>query len=388
VTNASSSASASTNEDVRSANAFTAHLYARVAKTPGNMLVSGTSLRTALGIALLGARGETAKQMASALELPQDRAKAIDVAKAETAAWNDARGSADLALANRLWADKSFPLKDDFASAAKAAFGTGVEPIDFASSPSATASARRSINGWVSEKTHGKIPEILGEGTLDASTRMVVTNALTFKARWASPFQESDTKNEPFTTFAKSAAPVTVPTMHDTAQHAFAQVGHAKVLELAYDGSPMGMLLVLPDDVRGLADLERGFSAETFEFWTKALASQRVAVSLPKLSFAWGGPVDRTLQELGMRDAFSPKADFKDISENAGLQLSHVVQKTWVSVDEHGTEAAASTGTSISVTSAPMGPVVEFKADHPFIFVLYDTKRGRILFAGRVHDPR
>jgi serpin B len=152
------------------------------------------------------------------------------------------------------------------------------------------------------------------------------------------------------------------------------------------------MLVALPDATStGLAKLEESFSADTFDTWTKALAPQRVAVSLPRFAFKWGGPLDAPLQELGMRAAFSGKADFTGIAEpTAGerLQISHVVQKTWVSVDENGTEAAAASGVGMSVTSAITGPIAELKADHPFLFFVYDEKRGRILFAGRVTEPK
>ena len=373
--------------DLRAANAFTSNLYARVKRTPGNIMISATSLRTALGVALLGARGETARQMAHALEYPADLAKVAVLGKAETAAWTDARGSTELVVANRLWTDKSFPLKEDFTKAATDAFAVGVEPVDFTSAP---ADARRAINAWVSEKTASKIPEVLPEGAVEKSTRVVVTNAIYFKARWSSPFQKAATKDEAFTTGAKTAAVVKVPTMHETGNHLFAQVGAVKVLGLRYDQAQLSMMVVLPADTAAFAKLEESLSAETFDAWNKALASQRVNVSLPRFAFQWGAPMEAALQDLGMRDAFSGKADFKGISEATGpkLQLSRVVQKTWVSVDENGTEAAAASGIAMSVTSAQMGPIAEFKADHPFLFFVYDAKRGRILFAGRVVDPR
>ena len=371
---------------VHASNAFTTHLFARVKRTPGNVMISATSLRTALGVALLGARSNTAREMAAALDFPTDEARAAAAARAETAAWSDARGKADLIVANRVWSDKAFPVKDDFTATATASFGAGLEALDFANAPDV---ARRSINAWVAEKTADKITDVLAEGSVDKSTRLVVTNAIYFKARWSSPFTKSATKDERFTAAARSAD---VPTMHATGLYGFAHVGAAKVLGMRYDGTQLGMLVVLPDEVAGLTKLEESLAAETFEAWTKALASQRVAISLPRFAFKWGGSLDTQLKELGMREAFSPKADFSGISDAATgsqrLQISRVVQKTWVSVDENGTEAAAASGIAMSVTSALMGPIADFKADHPFLFFVYDVKRGRILFSGRVADPR
>jgi len=376
--------------DARAANAFTTKLYAKLRRTPGNIMMSGTSVRQPLALTAVGARGETARELSTALDLPADAAKATAAAKAESAAWQEARGKAELVVANRLWSDKTFTLKDDFKDAATAAFGAGVEPVDFAHAPDV---ARRTINAWVAEKTASKIPELLAEGAVDKRARLVVTNAIYFKGRWSSPFAKDLTKDEPFK--ATAARSVNVPTMHMTSQLQLGQVGKLKVLGLRYDGSHLAMMVVLPDDAAGLAKGGESLSPETFESWTKALAPQRVAVSLPRYTFTWGGPLDTPLQELGMRTAFSGKADFSGIADPPTpaerLQISRVVQKTWVSVDEIGTEAAAASGATMSVTSAQMGPVAEFKADHPFLFFVYDSrpgKGGRILFAGRVTDPK
>ena len=370
--------------DVKAANGFTAKLYASAKKAPGNVLLSGTSVRHALEIVYLGARTETARELATVLELP-DAAKAGALAKAEDASWQEARGKAELVVANRVWADQAFPLKSDFTTAADAAFGAAAAPVDFQKSPEA---ARKTINAWVSEKTAKKIPELFAEGALDKRSRVVVTNAVYFKGKWASPFLPTATKDDAFAGRTKDAK---VPTMHATSSNRFAHVGNVKVLELRYDGSQLGMLVVLPDDAAGLAKVEDTLSADTFESWTKAIALQRVAIALPKFGFAWGRALAAPLQELGVKTAFSARADLSGIADAAGsdhLQLSQVMHKTWVAVDEQGTEAAASTGAVMSTTSMPMGPVAEFKADHPFLFFVYDTKKGRILFAGRVSEPK
>ena len=383
---ASALSAADERADVHAANAFTTKLYARLKRAPGNVMISGTSVRHALALAALGARGETAREMVATLQVPEGAAKQIAIAKAESAAWQDARGSAELVVADRLWSDKALTPKEDFTSAASAAFGAGVEPVDFANAPDV---ARRTINAWIAEKTANKIPELLAEGMVDRRTRLLVSDAIYFKGRWSAPFTASATKDEPFT--AAPGRTAKVPTMHDTAPHAFAQVGTTKLLMMRYSSSRLSMLVALPDAAAGLGKLEESLSADTFESWTKALAPQRVNISLPRFAFTWGGPLDTPLQDLGMRTAFSAKADFTGIADpNSGerLQITHVVQKTWVSVDENGTEAAAASGVGMSVTSAVMGPIAEFKADRPFLFFVYDEKRGRILFAGRMTDPK
>ena len=389
-------AATSSADDTKSSNAFTASLFARVRKTsPGNLLLSGTSVRQALDIVALGAApaSDTEREMATALALPTDRAQRAAAATAETAAWQAARGSAELAIANRIWTDQSYSTKPDFTAAANAAFGAGVASVDFLHAPDA---ARVRINAWAADATSHKIENLLAPGSVTPSTRLVVANAVYFKARWSSTFPASATKNEPFTA---AAAKTTVPMMHETSIHRFAQVGTNRVLEMRYSGSELAMLVVLPDDPSpaALTKLEESVSSDTFDSWTTALKPHRVTVTLPRFKFESGGALDTPLQELGMRAAFTPNADFSGIADPVGgqrLQITPVVQRTYVSVDENGTEAAAATGVVMTALSAVQAPNADFKADHPFLFFVYDASRatqasrGRILFAGRVAAPR
>ena len=377
-------------DDAKASNDFTARLYARVRRAPGNVMVSGTSVRQALGIVALGAGAgsDTEREMSTALAVPADRTRRSALAVAETAAWQGARGSAELALANRIWTEQSFATKPDFTAAANAAFGAGVASVDFLHAPDV---ARRTINAWASDATSHKIENLLGEGMVDARTRLVIANAVYFKAGWSATFPAAATKNEPFA--AQPGGKADVATMHETSVHRFAKTPSARVLEMRYSGSQLSMLLVLPDDPApaALAKLEESLAGDTFASWTTALKSARVTVSLPRFKFDFGGPLDAALQGLGMRTAFGTKADFSGIADPANgtrLQITRVVQRTYVSVDENGTEAAAATGVGMTALSASMAPLADFKADHPFLFFVYDASHGRILFAGRVTAPR
>lgn len=377
-------------EDAKASNDFTTRLYARVRRAPGNVMLSGTSVRQALGIVALGAGvgSDTEREMSTALALSADRARRSALAIAETAAWQGAKGSAELAIANRIWTEQSFATKLDFTAAANAAFGAGVGSVDFQHAPDL---ARRSINAWAAEATSHKIENLLGEGTIDQRTRLVVANAIYFKARWSATFPVKATKNEPFA--AQPGGKTDVPTMHESSVHRFAKTASERILEMRYSGSELSMLLVLPDDPApaALAKLEERLSGDTFASWTTALGSARVTVSLPRFKFDFGGPLDPALQDLGMRTPFGAKADFGGIADAAGaerLQITRVVQRTYVSVDENGTEAAAATGVAMTALSASRAPLADFKADHPFLFFVFDASHGRILFAGRVTAPR
>jgi serpin B len=376
-------------DDAKASNDFTARLYTRV-RRPGNLMISGTSVRQALSIVALGAgaASDTEREMTAALALPADRARRGALATAETAAWQEARGGAELALANRIWTEKSFATKPDFTAAANAAFGAAVASVDFLHAPDV---ARRTINTWASDATSHKIENLLPEGTVSTGTRLVVTNAVYFKARWSATFPTNATKNEPFT--SQPGGKSDVPMMHEGSLHRFAQIGGVRVLEMRYSGSALAMLVVLPEDPApaALAKLEESVSSDTFDGWTKALKTYRTTVTLPRFKFEYGGPLDSALQDLGMRAAYGTAADFSGIAAPANaerLQITRVVQRTFVSVDENGTEAAAATGVVMTALSASQAPVAEFKADHPFLFFVYDAAHGRILFAGRVTSPR
>jgi serpin B len=369
--------------DVHAANAFSLQILART-KPAESALVSGTSLRHALGATYIGARGETAREMSAALGLARSPEEAARLARAELTAWQEARGSADLLVASRLWVDDGFTLRPEYVKTAESAFGAAPVTVQYAKPDE----ARRTINAWVSEKTNDRIPELLPRGSVDPTTRLVVTNAIWFKGRWELPFSKAATKDEPFTLGKKS---VNVPMMHLTDTFRFAAVPGGKVLEMRYGDSQLAMVIVLPDDAQGLSRFEPSVTADALEQWTSGLARKRVSITLPRFEFRSGGPMNGALQDRGMKLAFTDRADFGGIAELRGgepLFLSEVFHETWIAVDEFGTEAAAATGAVMRTTSLETGPAEEFRADHPFLFFIVDTKRGAILFAGRVVDPR
>lgn len=373
--------------DVRNANAVTVALLARSKKATENTLVSGTSVRQALGATYLGARGPTAKEMASALDLDSDVEIAASLARAELEAWQSARGDAELSVANRLWVDDDFVVMPDFLKAAEAGFGASPASVDYAK----PEEARREINAWVAEKTKDKIPELLPQGSVEPTTRLIVTNAIWFKGRWQFPFQKSATKDEPFKVDAQKS--VSVPSMHLTDTFRISVDGGVKVLEMSYADSKLAMLIVLPDDPQpsALTKLEANLTADTLERWVSSLRTAQVKVSLPRFTFRGGGPMASSLQDMGMKLAFTEKADFGGIAKpraNEPLYIDQVFHQTWIAVDELGTEAAAATGVTMRTTSLVTGPPVEFKADRPFLFFIRESAQGRLLFAGRVMNPK
>lgn len=348
----------------------------------GNFFLSGASLRGALGMAALGAKGKTLDEMAQALRVEADPAKNAGAAKAEASAWRAAAGKAELVIANRLWVERAFPLEKTFSTQAMDGYGAAAENVDFAK---AADPSRQRINKWVSDTTKGKIKDLLPGGSITPLTRVVLTNAVYFKGSWQEPFKKAATKDEPFQT---GSGAVSVPTMHRTGTMDYAANEEVELVQLPYADSDLALLVALPRSADKLAAIESEVSGGEVDAWGKSLAPREVALSLPRFSFSWGRSVKPELQDLGVKAAFSPEADFSGVSKAAkDLYVSDVFHKAFVQVDEAGTEAAAATGVVMAVRGLPPKPTV-MKVDHPFLFFVRSTKTGEILFAGRVANPK
>jgi len=371
-------------------NAFALGLYAKVRSQQGNLAMSPFSISSALMLALAGARGETADQMRHVLHLPSTGDRPFEIAGSLIASYGDPANAVTLRVANRLFGEKSYAFEAPYLAKVRADFGAPLEPLDFKSNPE---ESRGRINAWVSHETEGRNKDLIPPGAVGPMTRLVLTNAIYFLGDWAIPFEKSATHDAPFSVTKDQQKPV--PTMYGHAGFRFAGASGAKLLEMPYKNGALAMTLVLPDAVDGLDALEAGLTPAVLDQWTKALTSTEVKVALPKFEINPPGPmaIGKLLAGMGMPDAFdAAKADFTAIANPATpadrLSLDSVFHKAFVRVDEKGTEAAAATAVVMRAAGARLEPkVVEFRADHPFLFLLRDTRSGAILFMGRVNDP-
>jgi len=365
------------------ARALDVDLYKRLAADTGNFMISAPSLKDALGIVYLGARGKTAKEMAAVLGFSADASAEASALKKDEESWKTSAGGAELAIANRLWVDSSAPLEAGFVEKVNAAWEAGVESIDFMKG---WEPSRDLINAWVAKQTRDKISTLLEKGSITSETRLVIANAIYFNGKWSSSFPLQATRDRDFYVDGKDAQ--AVPTMFQASNFRFASFDGGEVLELPYAKSSLAMDLFLPDDNAGLAKLESRLSSGAIASWTKKLVKQHVAVTLPKFSFSSGGSLSKLLQEMGMKESFTSRADFSGATSHpSGLQVTDVIQKTWIAVDEVGTEATGATGVVGAKRNGAPG-TVHFDIDHPFIFAIRDTKTGKVLFLGRVTNPK
>ena len=220
------------------------------------------------------------------------------------------------------------------------------------------------------------------------TTRLVITDAVYFKAAWVAPFAKNETKDEPFQAAGGSK---NVPMMHRHGEMAYADNAEVQLVSLPYKDSDLSLLVALPKKAGDLDEMLTEISGGEVEAWTKSLKSTQVVLSLPKFTYSWGRSIKPELKALGMTTAFGEDADFSGIAKpktpQDKLYVSDVFHKAFVLVDETGTEAAAATGAVIGVRSMVMGQAV-MTVDHPFLFFVQNAKTGEVLFAGRVADPK
>lgn len=365
--------------------AFAFSLYRQVASEPGNVFFSPYSISTALAMTYVGARGETAAQMQSAMHFPESP----EALPAVWAAWQQQVDAGDrntnlaLRVANSLWPDERHPFIDAYVATIRERFASDVFPVNFAE----TEAVRLRINTWVEEATEYLIKDLIKPGVLNPLTRMVLVNAIYFKGTWMTTFAPEVTRPQPF--HLADGAVVEVPTMYGKMPARYATREGVQVLDLPYRGGEVSMLVVVPDTPERLAELERGLEAEELEGWLSGMEQTEVRVFLPKFTMTQQLGLKKTLQAMGMVVPFDETAaNFAGMDGREGyLFISDVIHQAFVAVDEAGTEAAAATAVIMQARSMPR-PSPEFRADRPFLFFIHERATGSILFAGRVMDPR
>ncbi len=359
-------------------NAFGFDLLGAVADEQDNTVISPVSVATLLAMVLAGAGSETAEQMVAVLGLDAARDARVGALLGQLADSEDVT----LSVANALWANEGTPFEDDYLAFVRATFGATLEEADLGAEATA-----EDIDAWVVEHTEGLIEDIAEDlGLPNAQAVLVLANAVYFLGEWSTPFDPDQTRDEPFTLADGSA--VDVPLMHLRDEElAYADRDGYAVLRLPYgDEERYGMEVFLPDAPDGLPGLLDTLDRDEWRAAVDDLAPAEVdRLALPRFELEWDAELNEPLAALGMELPFTPAADFRPLSP-AAPWLDVVVHKTYIRVDEEGTEAAAVTG-GVLVESAPLDPL-EFIVDRPFVFTISDTDTGAVVFLGAVGDPR
>ena len=344
-----------------------------------NTILSPLSASMALGMALEGAEGETFTDMQTALgfqgltreEINASYGGLLDLLL-------NLDPAVELGIANSAWSREEFPFKSGFFDAITSSFQAVVQELDFDD-----PGAKDIINQWVQEQTNGRIEEIVEEiGPLDI---LFLINAVYFNGDWTTQFKKGDTHQASF--HLEDGSTVSVPMMSGSIEEVgFARMeGGRMVAELPYGGQAFGMVVVLPGSGETVDDLLTTLDDGTWAAWMDALHLEKVMVQMPKFELEWGGLLNDALKAMGMERAFQPfQADFSRMTPAPDAHISRVRQKTYMRVDEEGTEAAAATSVAISLTSMPPGITV----DRPYLLAIRERLSGTILFLGAIRDPR
>lgn len=349
------------------------------AKESGNLFYSPASIRIALGMALSGARGETAAELrAAGAPEPQDAAQLLSSLEAVNG------DAARLRVANRVWVQQDYAVLHSFLDVLKTGFRSELGVANFVAAPE---ESRQAINDWVAKATERMIPSLFPPDSIARDTRLVLANAVYFQGTWEHRFDERSTADAPFLTGERE---VRAPLMQQEGHYRLARFGGATMIELPYEGNRMAMDVLLPDDRRaGIAGLEKSYAEHGEQPWVDRLERAKVLLWLPRFKSQWGAELTEPLRALGIRRAFTREADFSGIDGTRQLHVGVVEHKAAVEVDETGTRAAAATGMGVVAVSMPAPEkTVVFRADHPFLYFIRDRRTSALLFAGRLTNPR
>ncbi len=365
---------------VSAGNSFTFSLLKKIPDSQGhNLLVSPLSISLAFSMALNGAEGTTKSDIISTLGLEGLTVDEINQIYFDlVTALKKADSKVVMNIANSIWIRKTYPVLDTFVTTNKKYFDAQVQALNF------DQAALAIINNWVNDKTNTKIPKILDQ--ISADEIMFLINAIYFNGKWEVQFEKPNTVNGPFTLGSGSSA--TVPYMKIKEQYGYSEQNGYRALKMPYGRGKFEMVMLLPDVGTSADQLMNKMDPASWANLKAALsAKSKVDVWLPRFKFEWASDLNDILSALGMAVAFSKiDANFSKINATDHLFITKVKHKTFIEVNEEGTEAAAATSIGIGVTSVgPGGP--EFHATRPFLFFITEEDTGAILFAGKVENP-
>lgn len=368
---------------VEKTNDFGFNLYKNLARENENIMISPVSVSLALAMAYNGANGVTREDMAKALnvqDLDLDRLNKNNLALLYYLTSADPELTVN--IANSIWMVEDFKFSEAFVATVKNDYRAEAKKLDFADPKSADV-----INKWVNDKTQGTIDQIVTP-PIDSQTIMFLINAVYFKGAWTSPFEAELTSEQRFN--RADGQTVTVPTMYQSGSFDYLKTSGFQALRLPYgEDEQMAMVLFLPDQDTSLSEFQNQLNQDNWSNWQVHFETKTGTVMLPKFTMEYEKSLNQVLAELGMGIAFVPgEADFSGLAAAAAgdIYISNVKHKTFIQVDESGTEAAAVTSVEVGTTSMPAYDF-ELNFDRPFFYAIEDSETGAIVFMGSVLDP-
>ena len=367
-------------------NSFAFDLYRQIAvKEKENIFISPFSISTALAMTYAGSNGSTMDAMAKTMHFePNTQSFHRNFSAFILQLEKNAKDKIVWRVANKLWGESKYTFNKEFLELLASNYNSPLQKMNFISQPE---ECRKLINAWVEKATAQKIKNLIPQGVINNDTRLVLTNAVYFKADWKTPFKKENTRDEKFTKADKSQ--MMVPFMNYLGSFHHTVADKYKAIRLPYKGEKHSMLIVLPNDTKDLAAIEKVIDSKAFTPLFSGYMPE-VQLSLPKFKATLGISLGDYLKQMGMGEAFSLSADFSKMTAAKDLCISEVIHKAFIEVDEKGTEAAAATAVVMMTTScAPEkkpDPII-FNANRPFLFYIIDDQTQSILFMGRIMNP-
>ncbi|XP_033215196.1 antichymotrypsin-2-like isoform X4 [Belonocnema kinseyi] len=365
----------------KSVESFSTNFYKTVSKNEkGNLITSPLSAGVVLSMAAYGARENTEKQMRDVLKLPADDTLGRSGFQNLIDNLNSVK-DVELRLANKIFPKKGLEIKPEFKALTADSFRSAEEQLDFAQS----AESASIINAWCQNKTNNKIKDLIKPDDLNSDTAMVLVNAVYFKGQWKKKFDAKNTEERPFHIDHKTVK--NVSTMYQSVNIIYGVLPDlkAKFVEIPYKGEEVSMIIVLPDEVNGLAELEQKLENLDINTLRQKGYPHDVELYLPKFKIESTIELNNVLTEMGMEEMFSDKANFSGIAD-VPLKVSKVLQKAFIEVNEEGAEAAAATGLSGRRFLVELDRLV-FDVNKPFLFFLITTFKTSVIFQGHLQDP-
>ncbi|XP_054237531.1 ovalbumin-related protein X-like [Indicator indicator] len=361
-----------------------------------NIFYCPLSIISTLAMVYLGARGNTQSQMEKVLHFDNvTRIGDTTDSQCGTSEYihklfkdllsdiTKPNASYSLKIADRLYIEKKYPVLPEYLQCIKQLYKVEPKEVDFKTD---TEDVRRFINSWVEKETNGQIQDFLVSGSVGLDTALVVANAVYFKGIWKTAFKQEDTREVPFNVTEQESKPVQMMCQNSTFRVSVLAAEKMKILELPYASGELSMLILLPDEISGLEQLENKVSFEKLTEWTSpnVMEKKRVKVYLPRMKFEEKYNLTSVLMALGMTDLFSPLANLSGISSAESLKVSEAIHEARMEVNEEGTSSGSE---DVVEDIKHSHEIEEFRADHPFLFLIRHNPTNSILFFGRYSSP-
>jgi serpin B len=366
-------------------NLFAVDLFKQIQLKSDNLIFSPYSIGTVLAMVYSGSDGKTAEEMSEVLYFPrQELLDPVESGMRESILAADTMQGTDLRLANAIWAQENFRFLPAYVARVEKYYTAPLTLLDFVETSNREES-RKKINLWVEEKTNKRIQDLIQPGILDASTRLVLTNAIYFNGGWMFPFDKAATSPSLFYTSKQES--IKTDFMHQTRSYPYYEDEEIQAVSMPYKNNRMALMIILPKSIEGWRMISQVINFERINLVMDAMETREVQLALPKFRSELQINLRQELISMGMGTVFSRYADLSGMNGEKNLYVDEVIHKAFIEVNEMGTEAAAATAAIIGLKSSLRDDPVRFNADHPFVYFLLDQQTGCIIFTGRLVKP-